>query len=113
VALIGGGNCLQDFGMNSGVVIAGKAACGFHVPNNLAEGGQRRAGIGPQASDLGRQASGARHRALDVQRGPSAFEARRFDSVLEDSPVLDACRDKLEVCGPRSDARFMALQWCY
>ena len=31
VALIGSGNRLQDFGMNSGVVVAGEAAYGLHI----------------------------------------------------------------------------------
>ncbi len=32
VALIGAGNRLQHFGMNAGIVVAGKAARRFHVP---------------------------------------------------------------------------------
>ena len=50
MALIGFGNRLQHFGMNSGIVVAGKAAGRqpFHVPNNVADGADLR----PQTSDF-------------------------------------------------------------
>src|SRR5271154_2901440 len=37
MALIRGGNSLQDFGMNTGIIVAGEAARGFHGLINLAE----------------------------------------------------------------------------
>src|SRR5262249_1714122 len=37
VALVDGGDRPEDFGVNSGIVVAGKAARRVHVPNNLAE----------------------------------------------------------------------------
>src|SRR5580704_18728924 len=48
---VGGGNGLQHFGMNAGIVIAGEAADRFHSTNNVAEGGAGLTpGNGSQAS---------------------------------------------------------------
>ena len=74
VTLIGFGNRLQHFGMNSGIVVAGKAACRFHVPNNVADG--RTIGRRPRTlEDLSLLLSRVIGTSADLNR-PASFRAK-------------------------------------